>query len=180
MTVDDTIKKEEKKRKEEFFQAVEAYAVTRCLQGIAETFALDYHGSPNESTGRYKPSVEDQQSIDDTVHETTSQIKIILDRYMKRKRELALQVLNVEMESICSSHIPNISLDEVKRNLQQDLKSLMEESIQHEEKYWNIKVVGDKPKDKEKDLAIRSLLSLHKRNLQMAAQICVLRELKGK
>lgn len=184
LTTDNAIKKETEIRREEFFRVAEEYTTSRYYRELSRVLSNGTVTVADAPPNSFSSSRDDEQHIVNAVNETVVQIEQILQTYIARKKKRALQAMNAELQSLSAmsiSGVENISREDVKGKLQEDIRSLMTEGSHFEESYWKAKL-GNNNLLTNNSVAsrLRSLLVLHKKNLQLAAQICVLRELKEK
>jgi hypothetical protein len=128
-------------------------------------------------------------------------LKLLVDQYVKSKKDKAMQAINVEVSQIVdhsnrslhmsqlntssSSHhtavVTQSTSSKSNINLQESLKKIMDDAKLQEDTFWNSIMnakahdVNNRTFDKKK---VETIKTLYRKNMQVAAQICVLRQLQ--
>ncbi len=179
MTIDNSIKKEAKERKEHFFKAAEDYVTSKFLEELSRALSVAPPAEvfrPSVPSEWFTPTDEDLLVVKGGVDSAMSQIEYILETYVTRKKQRALEAMQAEMMNTTSQ---NIGLEaDIKVDLQENITSLMERASRLEEDYWKVKL-SEQIRSKEVSANLQSYLKIHRKNMQLSAQICILRELQA-
>lgn len=166
----------------------------KLLPNLQPPSSLDNEKYPHEI------SSNDNNAILYTASYTLEQLKALVDTYIASKKEKAMHAINIEMSQLAetssrSLHVSHLNSSAVsmvtvtkqsKQNLQESLKRIMDEAKIEEDTYWNsmmnsrannISNNGMKETSIDKK-QIEAVKTLYRKNMQVAAQICVLRQLQ--
>lgn len=156
----------------------------------------------SEDKAGYQVTTNDHNAVLYTTDYTLEQLKGLVDQYVKSKKDIAMHAIHGEVSQLVdqsnnrSLHMSQLNASSASRstvsqvsskiNLQESLKKIMDEAKIQEDTFWNSVMNAKSMKsdhnsstvldvDKKK---IDGIKTLYRKNMQVAAQICVLRQLQ--
>jgi hypothetical protein len=170
ISVDNSIRKETDELKNTFIAACKCHTVDYYLNRLATTIftqSSEYITSSALPTPTPPMTENDQTAILQDVEFTVVQIQKQIDAYVSTKREKAMLAMSNELQSLYAQAESNQQPPAIQ--LQVELKNIMDTALRNETNFWRERSMTDED--------TKALMKIYKRNMQLAAQICILREL---